>query len=125
MAGRQACMQRSKPRHFHCVPHAHAAHVNSLTSFDTEMPFEYYTLPFCKPAEVMQQLSFERTAEDQRQPTPKQREHSTLGIAALLNILPVPSLATGAAAGCEASSKLGQPRHAARGPAHGEQRVQL
>ncbi|XWS70803.1 hypothetical protein CRYUN_Cryun03dG0080400 [Craigia yunnanensis] len=25
--------------------------VNSLTSIDTEMPFSYYTLPFCKPAE--------------------------------------------------------------------------
>ncbi|MEW5298849.1 MAG: hypothetical protein WDW38_000420 [Sanguina aurantia] len=25
------------------------AQVNSLTSFDTEMPFEYYTMPFCKP----------------------------------------------------------------------------
>ncbi|PPR96242.1 hypothetical protein GOBAR_AA24426 [Gossypium barbadense] len=25
--------------------------VNSLTSIDTEMPFSYYSLPFCKPAE--------------------------------------------------------------------------
>lgn len=27
------------------------ANVNSLKSFETEMPFEYYTLPFCKPPE--------------------------------------------------------------------------
>ena len=26
-----------------------AANVNSLKSFDTELPFEYYTMPFCKP----------------------------------------------------------------------------
>ena len=25
--------------------------VNSLTSIDTEMPFSYYSLPFCKPLE--------------------------------------------------------------------------
>lgn len=25
--------------------------VNSLTSIDTEIPFGYYTLPFCKPLE--------------------------------------------------------------------------
>lgn len=24
-------------------------YVNSLKSFDTELPFEYYTMPFCKP----------------------------------------------------------------------------
>lgn len=28
-----------------------AAQVNSLTSFETELPYEYYTLPFCKPPE--------------------------------------------------------------------------
>ncbi|KAL6762372.1 Endomembrane protein 70-domain-containing protein [Haematococcus lacustris] len=27
------------------------AHVNSLTSFDTELPYDYYSLPFCKPPE--------------------------------------------------------------------------
>lgn len=27
------------------------ANVNSLKSFDTEMPYEYYTMPFCKPLE--------------------------------------------------------------------------
>lgn len=29
-----------------------AASVNSLTSFETELPYEYYTMPFCKPPEV-------------------------------------------------------------------------
>ena len=24
--------------------------VNSLVSYDTELPYEYYSLPFCKPA---------------------------------------------------------------------------
>lgn len=28
-----------------------AAAVNSLTSAETELPFDYYSLPFCKPAE--------------------------------------------------------------------------
>ena len=28
-----------------------AADVNSLTSPETELPFEYYSLPFCKPPE--------------------------------------------------------------------------
>ena len=28
-----------------------AADVNSLTSAETELPFDYYSLPFCKPAE--------------------------------------------------------------------------
>jgi Endomembrane protein 70 len=27
----------------------HAVEVNSLVSFDTELPYEYYSLPFCKP----------------------------------------------------------------------------
>jgi hypothetical protein len=27
-----------------------AAEVNSLRSFETELPFDYYSLPFCKPA---------------------------------------------------------------------------
>ena len=26
------------------------ANVNSLKSFDTELPFEYYTMPFCRPS---------------------------------------------------------------------------
>mmetsp|Transcript_29623 Transcript_29623/g.87605 ORF Transcript_29623/g.87605 Transcript_29623/m.87605 type:complete len:232 (-) Transcript_29623:112-807(-) len=30
------------------------ANVNSLKSFETEMPFEYYTMPFCKPPEGVQ-----------------------------------------------------------------------
>jgi transmembrane 9 superfamily member 2/4 len=28
-----------------------AADVNSLTSPETELPFDYYTMPFCKPPE--------------------------------------------------------------------------
>lgn len=28
-----------------------AAQVNSLTSFETDIPFEYYRMPFCKPPE--------------------------------------------------------------------------
>lgn len=28
-----------------------AAQVSSLTSFDTELPFDYYSMPFCKPPE--------------------------------------------------------------------------
>lgn len=28
-----------------------AAEVNSLTSSETELPYNYYTLPFCKPQE--------------------------------------------------------------------------
>ena len=27
-----------------------AAQVSSLTSFDTELPYDYYSMPFCKPA---------------------------------------------------------------------------
>lgn len=27
------------------------AQVNSLTSFETDIPYEYYSMPFCKPAE--------------------------------------------------------------------------
>ena len=27
----------------------HTAEVNSLTSSDTELPYDYYSLPFCKP----------------------------------------------------------------------------
>ncbi|KAJ9528482.1 hypothetical protein QJQ45_020540 [Haematococcus lacustris] len=34
-----------------------AAHVNSLTSFDTELPYDYYSLPFCKPPEGLCRLS--------------------------------------------------------------------
>ncbi|KAG1662997.1 hypothetical protein FOA52_000568 [Chlamydomonas sp. UWO 241] len=30
------------------------AKVNSLKSFETEMPYEYYTMPFCKPPEGVQ-----------------------------------------------------------------------
>ena len=29
----------------------HAADVNSLTSPETELPFDYYSLPFCQPPE--------------------------------------------------------------------------
>lgn len=32
-------------------PLSFAANVNSLSSFETEMPYEYYTMPFCKPPE--------------------------------------------------------------------------
>ncbi|KAI8465394.1 MAG: Endomembrane protein 70-domain-containing protein [Monoraphidium minutum] len=32
-------------------------YVNSLTSFDTEMPFEYYTMPFCKPPEGVRRVA--------------------------------------------------------------------
>jgi hypothetical protein len=28
-----------------------AGQVNSLTSFETDLPFEYYSMPFCKPPE--------------------------------------------------------------------------
>jgi transmembrane 9 superfamily protein 2/4 len=28
-----------------------AAQVNSLTSFETDLPFDYYSMPFCKPPE--------------------------------------------------------------------------
>lgn len=28
-----------------------AAQVNSLTSFETDIPFDYYSMPFCKPPE--------------------------------------------------------------------------
>eukprot|EP00798_Chlamydomonas_sp_ICE-L_P031785 gene31786-6982_t len=37
------------PREFR-VGDTLAVHVNSLSSFDTEMPFDYYSLPFCEPA---------------------------------------------------------------------------
>jgi hypothetical protein len=30
---------------------APAGQVNSLTSFETDLPFEYYAMPFCKPPE--------------------------------------------------------------------------
>jgi hypothetical protein len=30
---------------------APAGQVNSLTSFETDLPFEYYSMPFCKPPE--------------------------------------------------------------------------
>jgi len=33
------------------------AHVNSLTSFETELPFEYYTMPFCKPVDGVQRIA--------------------------------------------------------------------
>ncbi|GMH32492.1 hypothetical protein BSKO_00326 [Bryopsis sp. KO-2023] len=32
------------------------AQVNSLTSYETELPYEYYTLPFCKPAEGVKKI---------------------------------------------------------------------
>jgi transmembrane 9 superfamily protein 2/4 len=28
-----------------------------LTSFDTELPFEYYTMPFCKPEEGVKRVA--------------------------------------------------------------------
>lgn len=28
-----------------------AAQVNSLTSFETDIPYDYYSMPFCKPTE--------------------------------------------------------------------------
>jgi transmembrane 9 superfamily protein 2/4 len=28
-----------------------AGQVNSLTSFETDLPYEYYSMPFCKPPE--------------------------------------------------------------------------
>lgn len=34
-----------------------AASVNSLTSFETEMPYEYYTMPFCKPVEGITRIA--------------------------------------------------------------------
>eukprot|EP00262_Sarcandra_glabra_P015303 TRINITY_DN4683_c0_g1_i1.p1 TRINITY_DN4683_c0_g1~~TRINITY_DN4683_c0_g1_i1.p1 ORF type:complete len:658 (-),score=53.07 TRINITY_DN4683_c0_g1_i1:311-2284(-) len=37
--------------HKHLVGDALSVKVNSLTSIDTEMPFSYYSLPFCKPQE--------------------------------------------------------------------------
>jgi len=33
------------------------ANVNSLTSFETELPYEYYTLPFCKPLEGVRKIA--------------------------------------------------------------------
>lgn len=33
------------------------AHVNTLTSFDTELPYQYYKLPFCKPAEGVKRIA--------------------------------------------------------------------
>ncbi len=35
----------------------HAAQVNSLTSFETELPYEYYTMPFCKPEDGVKRIS--------------------------------------------------------------------
>ncbi|KAL2621947.1 hypothetical protein R1flu_002152 [Riccia fluitans] len=34
-----------------------SAKVNSLTSIDTELPFGYYTLPFCKPPDGVKQVA--------------------------------------------------------------------
>ncbi|KAL3692085.1 hypothetical protein R1sor_005736 [Riccia sorocarpa] len=34
-----------------------SAKVNSLTSIDTELPFGYYTLPFCKPVDGVKQVA--------------------------------------------------------------------
>ena len=31
-----------------------AVEVNSLVSYDTELPYEYYSLPFCKPKSGVQ-----------------------------------------------------------------------
>ncbi|KAG2491788.1 hypothetical protein HYH03_009948 [Edaphochlamys debaryana] len=32
-------------------------HVSTLTSFDTELPYEYYSSPFCKPAEGVKRIA--------------------------------------------------------------------
>ncbi|GIL84591.1 hypothetical protein Vretimale_14585 [Volvox reticuliferus] len=32
-------------------------HASSLTSFDTELPFDYYSVPFCKPAEGVKRIA--------------------------------------------------------------------
>ena len=37
--------------------HTTLAYVNSLTSFETELPYEYYTLPFCKPPEGVRRVA--------------------------------------------------------------------
>ncbi|KAJ8753103.1 hypothetical protein K2173_017639 [Erythroxylum novogranatense] len=37
--------------HKHAVGDVLSVKVNSITSIDTEMPFSYYSLPFCKPQE--------------------------------------------------------------------------
>jgi hypothetical protein len=34
-----------------------AAQVNSLSSFETELPYEYYTMPFCQPPEGIRKMS--------------------------------------------------------------------
>eukprot|EP00201_Polytomella_parva_P016206 CAMPEP_0175052398 /NCGR_PEP_ID=MMETSP0052_2-20121109/8340_1 /TAXON_ID=51329 ORGANISM="Polytomella parva, Strain SAG 63-3" /NCGR_SAMPLE_ID=MMETSP0052_2 /ASSEMBLY_ACC=CAM_ASM_000194 /LENGTH=743 /DNA_ID=CAMNT_0016316803 /DNA_START=18 /DNA_END=2249 /DNA_ORIENTATION=- len=34
------------------------AQVNSLTSFDTDMPYDYYSMPFCKPPEGVKDIPF-------------------------------------------------------------------
>lgn len=36
---------------------ANAVHVSSLTSFDTELPYDYYSAPFCKPAEGVKRIA--------------------------------------------------------------------
>jgi len=36
---------------------SNAANVNSLKSFDTELPFEYYTMPFCQPPEGIKRIA--------------------------------------------------------------------
>jgi hypothetical protein len=46
----------------HPVPHCcscylPAAQVNSLTSFETDLPFDYYTMPFCTPPEGVKRAS--------------------------------------------------------------------
>ena len=36
---------------------SNAVNVNSLKSFDTELPFEYYTMPFCQPPEGIKRIA--------------------------------------------------------------------
>lgn len=36
---------------------ARAVHVSTLTSFDTELPYEYYSMPFCKPKEGVHRIA--------------------------------------------------------------------
>ncbi|CAN1247588.1 Transmembrane 9 superfamily member 11 [Linum perenne] len=37
--------------HKYCINDFLSVKVNSLTSIETELPFSYYSLPFCKPGE--------------------------------------------------------------------------
>lgn len=43
--------RRRPPSHVRTAVHVRAAQVSSLTSFDTELPYDYYSMPFCKPGD--------------------------------------------------------------------------